>query len=227
MLVVTKKWEKKINSLSVRERLIIFSSIVLVLFCLFEIFLFNSLRQNFRSLEKETQRITTDIQTKSMEIEMIKASFLDASSEAALIEIDKLNNEIRSREAALLEFVQSVTPPEDLVPLLYSILAPAGHLSLVEVNVDKPFPLLEIGRDGSASMDGEDATGQILTTYKQEMQLRLKGSYFAVRDYLQLIEESNWALFWKRLDYRVENWPVAEVTLQIYTITSGFGVYGE
>ena len=48
--------------------------------------------------------------------------------------------------------------------------------------------------------------------------LTLKGGYFAIMTFLHRIEELKWQLFWTKLDYHVENYPQAIVTVEFFTL---------
>jgi MSHA biogenesis protein MshJ len=64
-----------------------------------------------------------------------------------------------------------------------------------------------------------DADGAAPTLDRHPLRLVFRGSYFDVVDYLQTVERSPWALGWRSLDYRVVGYPLAEVTLELETLS--------
>ena len=55
--------------------------------------------------------------------------------------------------------------------------------------------------------------------YKHPLRLEFEGDYFEVQAYLAELESSDWDFGWRRLDYVVTDHPVAEVTLEIETLS--------
>lgn len=55
--------------------------------------------------------------------------------------------------------------------------------------------------------------------FKHRLQLVLVGSYFQIRDYFEQIEGLPWSFYWSRMDYRVSEYPQAELQLEIYTLS--------
>lgn len=74
--------------------------------------------------------------------------------------------------------------------------------------------------------DEEDTAGQV---YRHGLVLQFRGSYFNTLQYLQYLESLSGSFYWDRLDFQVDDWPTASVTLELHTLSSeegfvGFGV---
>lgn len=48
--------------------------------------------------------------------------------------------------------------------------------------------------------------------------LALQGSFFAIKNYLTLLEQSGWQLYWDKFDYVVKHYPEATATIEFYTL---------
>ena len=49
--------------------------------------------------------------------------------------------------------------------------------------------------------------------------LKLKGDYVNVFDYLKKIESLKWSVFWEDVNYIVESYPQAVVSIKLYTLS--------
>lgn len=57
------------------------------------------------------------------------------------------------------------------------------------------------------------------TIYKHRLQFTVRGDFFALRDYLESLEQLPWNFYWQQMDYRVLQAPTAEVTFEIFTLS--------
>lgn len=206
----------KVDGLSVRERVLAFSVLLLVVFTLFDVVFFNRIRQQYLNLQSSLEKVDLQNRTKQSEIDIITRSIQEGTGNNKMNEIESLQNKILENEAVIIQYIDAVTPPEELISLLHGILHPAADFQLVKVSVDKPYKVVDV-------MQGE----KIVEAYKQDIHLHIRGTFFSIVDYLSFLEASNWVLFWSGFEYVVDRYPVADVKLHFYTMTTGVGVYGE
>ena len=65
----------------------------------------------------------------------------------------------------------------------------------------------------------DDRKAELPRVYKHPLRLEFEGDYFEVQAYLAELESSDWDFGWRRLEYVVTDHPVAEVTLEIETLS--------
>jgi MSHA biogenesis protein MshJ len=58
-----------------------------------------------------------------------------------------------------------------------------------------------------------------LRIFEHGIIIKFQGDYFSTMSYLQAIEKLGWRIFWDKLEYKVIQYPKAEITLQIHTIS--------
>jgi len=216
MIEKVYRLQNKIDGLATRERALILAVVLLAVFTIFDLVLFSQVRSQYLALQGEIDNMALQNQSKLSEIELIKLAISDGSGETRLQQIESLQSAIEENENILLTYINAVTPPEQLIPMLYGILHPASDFQLIEVMADKPHKIADISH-------GEETIG----AYKQDIHLHVRGTFFSIVDYLKLLERSDWVLFWNGLEYAVDSYPVADVKLHFYTMTTGAGVYGE
>jgi len=64
---------------------------------------------------------------------------------------------------------------------------------------------------------GEDKP---LVIYKHGIELTLQGSYLDVLRYLAAIENIGVRFFWERVEYQVEQYPLGEVSIEVFTLST-------
>jgi MSHA biogenesis protein MshJ len=55
--------------------------------------------------------------------------------------------------------------------------------------------------------------------FRHGLAMTLSGRYFDVYHYLEALESLPWRFYWDSIDYQVKEYPTAEVTLHIYTLS--------
>ena len=48
----------------------------------------------------------------------------------------------------------------------------------------------------------------------------MEGRYFDIQAYLESIETLPWQFYWKKFSYRVIDYPMAEVEIELYTLST-------
>ena len=59
--------------------------------------------------------------------------------------------------------------------------------------------------------------------YKHSVVLSVSGGYFAVLDYFKSLEAMPWQFYWQGMDYVVDEYPHANVTLEVFTLSAVIG----
>ena len=69
---------------------------------------------------------------------------------------------------------------------------------------------------GVSSLDKPVSLG----LYRHSIQLTLKGQYFDLRDYLSQLENLSWTFFWQKFDYQLVEYPLGELSIEIYSLST-------
>lgn len=59
----------------------------------------------------------------------------------------------------------------------------------------------------------------LVLLYQHGLELRFSGNYSATLAYLKAVEAMPWSFFWDSIDYKVKNYPIAEITLRVHTLS--------
>lgn len=127
--------------------------------------------------------------------------------------------------AELAEFEKTLVPARRMGDFLRGLLPGAG-IEVVSLKTLAPTPLIvrDAGKPANppvapagpgAPPKGKDAAN----LYKHGVEITLSGSYPALLDYLNRLEQSPQKVLWGRLELRAETYPRSELTLTLYTLS--------
>lgn len=108
-------------------------------------------------------------------------------------------------EKMSLETVDLIAP-ERMPMVLQNLLASTPGVTLSKIYSMSSQPML--------------GDNDKINLFQHGIHIELKGSFFALVNYLQKIEALPERFYWRSLDYRVGNYPDATVTLELYTLST-------
>ncbi len=127
-----------------------------------------------------------------------------------------LNNERDKLDEQLRQFSSVLVRPEEVNGLLENLLVRQSGLRLLSLKTLAPQSVLpvETPREGEAK-----PAARSFDLYRHGVEIRLEGSYSQLQAYLSQLEKLQQKLLWGPLDYRVVDYPQAEMTLTVYTLS--------
>ncbi|USD37284.1 type II secretion system protein GspM [Ferrimonas sp. SCSIO 43195] len=196
-----EKLRSQFDALSVRERGLIFGGglvvLAMLLFTLLVEPMWLKLQQNQSSIGSIEAQLPA-YQAQVMELNDQLASDLD---EANRLKMDELSEQIAQEQSKLGERVIGLILPEQMPTVLAQMLTSAAQVELVSLVSNPAEPL------SPAS-----------SLYQHGLTLTLKGEYFGLMKVLAKMEALPQQFYWQKVDYQVEEYPMAIMTLDIYTL---------
>ncbi|GAA0373976.1 hypothetical protein GCM10009092_42760 [Bowmanella denitrificans] len=162
---------------------------------------------------RHTHRIM-EIDTVQAQISELKAASSDPDAPlnnriaALLQQQDVLNQRFLAQSSELI-------PASRMKEVLQQLLAQHNELKLVALYSLPPRSMLD------AEMSTED-----ISLYQQSLVLVVEGRYFAIQAYLQHIQSLPWRFYWQEFDYKVTEYPLAQLHIQLYTLSTGKAFVG-
>ena len=197
----------RFSALELRERVLILGAALAVVWLLWDLTVHSvgskALAKSRRGVDQVVSRIKAETREQTLLRETNGMNPLQSlqKQEARLqAEIE----EIESLYAALLgEFVH----PERMPALLEDMLERHPGLKLVELRSLPPEPVLV----------GEDQE-QVQGIFLHPLEIRFRGGFFGVIDYLNALQSLEWDFVWRSIDYEVVDYPHADVVLTVETL---------
>lgn len=219
MSALRQQWQKinaRYSALSQRERVMVALALVLGPVLIVNALFVEPLRGRLKSLEgslSTQSAAATQLQAEASNLQQQLNIDPDAGRKAELAaliaERDKL-------DARLQQFGEVLVRPEEMNGLLERLLVRNNGLRLLSLKTLAPHSVLPARAVGEA--EGKPAE-RSFDLYRHGVEIRLEGSFAQLQAYLVQLESMQQRLLWGKLDYRVIDYPRAEMSLVVYTLS--------
>ncbi|TYC60354.1 MSHA biogenesis protein MshJ [Marinobacter sp. BW6] len=205
------------NQRPIRERaLILLTALVLVLVLVWEL--------GGTPLQQRHQSLENRLQTLSASRDDLLAQQQALDEQLATDPSRELQNQLNARQQRLERLNQQIADttgqliaPKAMVALLRNILAAQESLELQALELQTPTPVFA-PEGAEQSSQGPQAASEPLL-YAHDVELRIKGGYLDVLNYLQRLEAMDERLGWIRLEYSAGDWPSGEAVIRVQTLS--------
>jgi MSHA biogenesis protein MshJ len=219
--------QEKIDARIMRERVLIFLTVLAVVFMLWNFVVQSSLDKKAQEIRTQLGLLATQRTTLQTQIAAATQSLLNDPDKQKKAQITQLQTDISGLENHLQSVSQNLIKADQLPQALQEVLEKTAQLKLLEVKTlpAKELQLVSVTTPANAppvAVSEETSAG----VFQHVVELRVSGSYSQVVQFLAALEQLSWRFYWQSLDYEVEHYPNAEVILRVYTLSSEEGLLG-
>jgi len=223
--MMKQKWQvlaARIDAMSQRERLMVFGALLASLLFIGNLAVLGPLQRKQDVLRTRIDQQRNNID--GINAEIVQKLELAANDPDAPVrqrlqavqgETERLGSELRAMQHGLVR-------PEQIGPLLESILRANGRLKLVAVRTLPVEPLSSFETDqknaAPAPVPAAATTKPAELLFRHGVELSARGSYLDMVDYMAALEALPTQLFWGSARIEVEDYPTARLTLTLYTL---------
>lgn len=207
---------RKIDALSLRERAMVFvAAAAAILFVVYSLMLGplfakeETLRTQIAQVRNNISGIDGEISAKLSGFSMDPDAANRARLAAVKADIDSLAGKLRALE-------QGLVAPEKIAPLLETILAANGRLTLVSM---KTLPATAVAEASANPAPADAATGAAALLYRHGVQVTVRGNYLDMINYMNALEAMPTQLLWSSAALEVEEYPNSRLTLTLHTLS--------
>jgi len=203
------------NGRSLRERAILGGGIAALVFLAMDSTLIRPVSAKLERSRVAIERTTEEIARLESEHGALKRVELTDQEVELVARKELLQRQIAEIDAQIAAEISDLVPPEAVVSVLENVLADQSGLSLVRAESQQPH------RVGSGALHDSDSSILDATDglYRHGLRIQIEGDYRATLEYLERVEASPWNLLWDRLEYRVQQYPTATITLDLHTLS--------
>lgn len=230
-------WQKlstKIDSLTLRERAIIFAMAALALVTLANVTLLDPLYAKQKQLSQRIQQDQTRITVMQAEIQQKVALQKTDPDSQNRVRLQQLQQQLGQMQASLDGMRKGLVAPERMSSLLEDILRQNSRLRLVSLRTLAPVPASELGDKSDKPGAGESPAGRPSAQakdkqdskptssealYRHGVEIEVQGAYLDLLDYLVQLETMPWQLFWGKAQLDASEYPKTTLTLTLYTLS--------
>jgi MSHA biogenesis protein MshJ len=216
---------EKIDSRILRERALIFITLLAVVFLLWNFLVQANFDRDRKALQEEADKISSEQRSLETQINTLAMAMASDPAIAKNNEIRRLNTDIDVVETKLSGLSQGLISAEQLPKVLEEVLLRTASVKLLQVRTlaASELQLMPVAKDSK----GEGKTPTSGTgVYKHGVLIRVAGSYAQLIQLMTEIEALQWKFYWESLDYTVKQYPNAEIDIRVFTLSSEEGLLG-
>lgn len=218
LVIKLKGW---LNTLAMRERILVTAMASVAIFVIWDTFARMPLDTKTTKLNTEIKNTQTEIKTIQLQLETIeklRAQDPDAPNKALKA---KLSFEIAQLNERLKQLTIGIIEPKKMTRVVEEVLKENKDLVFIGLHNLPGIALSDKSSDTNL-LDKEMSTG----VFKHGVQLTFSGKYLSTINYLRSLEKLPWRLYWGGLDYQVETYPDAIIMITVYTLSLADGWVG-
>jgi MSHA biogenesis protein MshJ len=197
---------EKIDALSVRERLLVMITALVLIAALWHMLLMQPLSvrasENRAELTALEERISAA--NRNLEEQILQ---LAGGSDEQRLRVASLRKRIDEINATLGNHASELIDPSEMAQVLEGVLKEQSRLTLVRIRNTTP-EFLAADDDPSA-----------VTFYRHGLEIEVEGSYAACLEYLNAIEALPWRLYWQVLELDVIDYPLNRIRIEVGTLS--------
>ena len=215
------KLSARFEQLSPREQLmILLCAMTLVAFVSYFLLL-EPQWQNNQKIAKNLQSSQQELTLLSKQSEELSEALRQDPNLSIKQRISDIKQQIKTVDQQLERQTASLVSASNMPLMLEQVLANSSHLKVLSLQSLEPHAIsLPAGADKSATEQ------DIPALYRHGVKLVIEGGYADVQSYLEKLEALSWQFYWQRFDYQVNDYPLATVELEIYTLSTNKAFIG-
>lgn len=202
MKAMLARQTERIDSASLRERVLIFLALTMVVVLIVNIAFIDPLRARQRQLATETNQRQGELKTIQAELRRLAAIDGEDPNAAMDRRATEMRTMLASIDARVMAEQQRFTEPERVREVLEEMLQRNKRLGLVEL---KTLPVSVI--DGGKRV------------FRHGVELTVTGTYAELFEYLVALERLPTRLYWGKAELDVVSHPTSKLRLVVYTVS--------
>lgn len=231
------KWQEysdKFQNISSREQyLILITGLVAVVFISFSLFLDPSLAKT-KKIEEQSASLITENKSIRSSISIYEEALAKDPNAALNTQISAYEKQLKQIDDKLLLLTSELIDPIQMRFALIDMLKVQKGVSLISFELLGARPLM--GEEGDLADDEKnkkednkkeerklastDTVEGNINLYQHGIRLKLTGKYFQLRDYLSQLEAMPWKFFWKDFRYTIKKYPLGELEIEMYSLST-------
>ncbi len=205
------EWKNKFDTLEQRERILLIVTAVVVVVMTMQFLLIDPLLAERKKLTVRVIESSQLINQYQAEKQIVDAQLNVGLGRAKKAQLKRLQDQVDELDLEIEESVVAMIPPRLMPDVLERVLLESRGLKLISLANQPVIAIIE--QEGAA----QSLTSQAL--YSHSVQLKLSGDYMSVIAFFDKLAELPWRFYWDDLDYQVDVYPRATVTLKVHTVS--------
>lgn len=198
-----RDYEKKIAAMSMRERVMVMLVGVFAIAFPLYFYVIDSNASDNKKISARMASLKTDLEEKVSELETWKARITKDPNLELREEKKSIDKEIEEINVRLDKGTKSLVDASLMPDILKKMLS-TSDIELLSLENLPPKTLMNSGDS---------------TLYQHTVRITFKGRYLDIMKHLEKMEKSEYNFYWYMINYHVVQYPVSEVTVEVYTLS--------
>jgi len=197
---------ERFNSLSAREKVISLLTLLILFWGGWDALIYQPITTEQKRLDTELSNINNELtayQQVATQIEALGKIDPNKENKQAL---KKIKLALKALKQQLNTGNKKFAPAHLMPEVLQQLLKKNKGLKLISLET---LPVSTLSKDKEIKS----------WIYRHGLSITLSGSYFNTLKYLKSLESSPWRFNWESINYQVKQYPVAETTIRVYTLS--------
>lgn len=204
-----KQQADKFAVLSDREKTLVLVAGAIVLIALLFTLLIEPISVSLNKAKTELASVNAEVASLEMQTELYKTALQNDPNAPVKEQLAHLERTMVSLDAEFSAQLADLILPQEMPILIEDVFSQAKGLKLIEMASVTPMNIFA---------DRPDMAD--IPLYQHGVSLTFEGRFFAVRNFMDSLEQLNSKVYWRSMAYQVTDYPQAEVTLEVYTLST-------
>jgi len=222
-----KAYQNKYDALSMRERVVVLIGSIGLLLFIANTFLLSPLQGKAKTRFLVIAGQRAEIEKLVPQIENMKSANVQDPDYAAKARIRQIEGRIAAIDTELKGMQGQMVPPEKMAGLLEDVLKRNKRLQLVALRTLPLSNLQDDRKKENASTPAVAGAAQVpaavvvsdIGIFKHGIEIKLRGNYLDMLDYLGMLEKMPWRMHWSELKLETSGNDKPMLTIVLYTLS--------
>ncbi len=203
---MTETLLERFNSLTAREKIMFLATVLVLVWGAWDKWLYQPIKTSQNQLTTQLASIKLQISVQQQAARQIEALGKIDPNQENKNKLTGVKEKLVKMKAQLGVGEKQFVPPHLMAKVLHDMLKKNNGLKLLKLETLPVTTLSEPNLDKS-------------WIYQHGLSVTLSGNYFNTLNYLKSLESLPWRFNWDTIDYQVKQYPIAETTLLVYTLS--------
>ncbi len=213
MTVSYQQLKSRFDTLSQRERLIVFVAALVAIAYVWWMVFANPQMQSISGISKDVTRLEAENQTSRVLVAQLQQRIDTGVNRTKELELERLQEEMEAVAQELENSTRAMIGPEKMFAFMRDLVSQETNLKLLGL---KRLRVEGVMTNQGADQPVED---QLADVYRHYMEVSFSGSYMDILDYVKSLEAAEWRFLWDHIEITADKYPGLSVTLRLSTLS--------
>ena len=225
---MNKQWQDygdKYLAITPREQyMVLITGLVAIIFIIHTFFIDDN-SSKIDKFEKQIIQMSKANRSANSSITLLEDGLSKDPNSELNKQISQYKERLKKVDVNLLQLTSDLINPIQMRHALLQFLKTQKGISLQSFQVI-PAQAITLASSKPVAKIKDNTTAETaanqekLVLYRHAIKIKLSGSYFQLRDYLTQLESLSWKFFWKEFNYQLKEYPVSELEIEMYSLST-------